>query len=197
MRFYAENVSVSEDGEHFQLCVEAASSLTDGIEKSPPDSPYLILQRGFEMPDRGLCYIETHDPDYCGHFRLRLNQFSPARDAGSPGTLVHYRTGQPARFWDGVGGKLFLTTQRLIFVTHRGQPWCYTLSLSLAEIANADTYQLFNSIPGGMRVTTSEGRKELFTFGAIRELEADRWAAAILLARYRAYPQWGTEERTE
>jgi hypothetical protein len=34
----------------------------------------------------------------------------------------------------------------------------------------------------------------LLTFGAVRELEADRWAAAILRARYRAYPEWGLEE---
>jgi hypothetical protein len=115
----------------------------------------------------------------------------------SPGTLVHCRTGRPARFWNAVGGKLFLTTHRLIFVTHRCQPWCYTLSLSLGKIAGADTCQLFETIRGGMRVTMTGGKKELFTFGAVRELEADRWAAAILLARYRGYPKWGTEEGAE
>ena len=79
MRFYAEKVSVSEDGEYFHLSLEATNSLKEGIENNPFDSPYLILQRSFEMPGRGLCYVETHDFDYCGHFRLRLNEFSPSR----------------------------------------------------------------------------------------------------------------------
>ena len=34
----------------------------------PPglDSPYLIIQRQFETPDGGRCYVETHDHVYVG-----------------------------------------------------------------------------------------------------------------------------------
>ncbi len=31
------------------------------------------------MPDRGWCYIETHDEDYIGHFPLRLTECSRTR----------------------------------------------------------------------------------------------------------------------
>ncbi len=41
----------------------------------------MIVQRQFEDPDDNLCYIETHDKNYIGHFRivsanLGRNQFS-------------------------------------------------------------------------------------------------------------------------
>jgi hypothetical protein len=79
MRFSAELVSVSENGDYFQLSLEAASSAKHNIDEDSLNSPYLIVQRSFEMPDNGLCYFETHDSDYCGHFRLRLNAFSSSR----------------------------------------------------------------------------------------------------------------------
>jgi hypothetical protein len=79
MRFSAERVSVSEDGDYFQLLLEAASSARESIDQDSPNSPYLIVQRSFEMPDTEVCYVETHDSDYCGHFRLRLNDFSSSR----------------------------------------------------------------------------------------------------------------------
>src|SRR5262249_6748387 len=43
--------------------------------------PYLIVQRDFEMPDDGRCYIETENENesYIGHFPLRLIELSPTR----------------------------------------------------------------------------------------------------------------------
>lgn len=43
------------------------------------DSRYLLIQRQFEDEDDGLCYIETHEEKYTGHFRLRRIDFSPSR----------------------------------------------------------------------------------------------------------------------
>ena len=37
---------------------------------------YLLIQRQFEDPDDHLCYIETHDKKYCGHFLLRRVDFT-------------------------------------------------------------------------------------------------------------------------
>jgi hypothetical protein len=79
MRFSADRVSVSQNGDYFQLSLEAASSEKQTIDEESLNGPYLIVQRSFEMPDNGLCYVETHDSDYCGHFRLRLNEFSSSR----------------------------------------------------------------------------------------------------------------------
>ena len=39
--------------------------------------PYLIVQRDFEMPDGGRCYIETENESYIGHFPLRLIELGP------------------------------------------------------------------------------------------------------------------------
>ncbi len=36
-----------------------------------PDSPYLLIHRQFEDLDDHLCYVETHDEKYVGHFLLR------------------------------------------------------------------------------------------------------------------------------
>ena len=33
--------------------------------------PYLLIQRQFETPDGGRCYIETENCDLAGHFRIR------------------------------------------------------------------------------------------------------------------------------
>jgi hypothetical protein len=79
MRFSADRISVSQDGDYFQLSLEAASSEKQNVDDDSLNGPYLIVQRSFEMPDIRLCYLETHDSDYRGHFRLRLNEFSSSR----------------------------------------------------------------------------------------------------------------------
>jgi hypothetical protein len=109
----------------------------------------------------------------------------------TPGTIVHYKRGQPSKAWRTVGGKLFLTTQRLVFLAHRGQPWHYQMSFPLEEIATVEPCLILGTFTGGLKLVTIAGSKELFTFGAIRDLESDRWAAAILRARYHAKPEWG------
>jgi hypothetical protein len=40
---------------------------------------------------------------------------------------------------------------------------------------------------------TGAEKQELFTFGAVRDLNAEELTRAVLLARYRAYPDWGHE----
>jgi hypothetical protein len=59
-KFYAKHVSASESGgEYFQVLFE---------EKEDSDKAYLLIQRQFEMPGRGYCYIENHVLSPCGHF---------------------------------------------------------------------------------------------------------------------------------
>ena len=114
----------------------------------------------------------------------------------TPHCIVHYRTGRPLRFWDAVGGKLVMTSHRLVFIAHHGQPWCYRIVLPLEEIARAEGTDEMRGFPGMLRVITVAGKRELFAFGAIRELDANRWAAAILHARYRLNPEWGASDET-
>ena len=71
MRFHANHVSTSVSGDYYQVMFEEREDSTE------PDSPYLLIQRQFEMPDGGECYVETHDEEYIGHFRLRRIHFTP------------------------------------------------------------------------------------------------------------------------
>lgn len=73
MRFHANHVSTSVSGDYYQVMFRVVE---DSIE---PDSSYLIIQRQFEMPDDGECYVETHNEEYIGHFRLRRIEFAPTR----------------------------------------------------------------------------------------------------------------------
>src|SRR6516162_2768432 len=73
MHFHANYVSTSVfgDGDYYQATFEAEQDTDD------PDSPYLLIQRQFEDPDDDLCYVETHDEKYRGHFLLRRVDFTP------------------------------------------------------------------------------------------------------------------------
>lgn len=71
MRFHANHISTSVAGDYCQAMFEASEDATE------PDSPYLIIQRQFEMPDGGRCYIESHNEEYIGHFRVRRIDFRP------------------------------------------------------------------------------------------------------------------------
>ena len=79
MRFRAKHVSASENGDYYQVAFENTDPAGDVADVNGPDSPYLLIQRQFEDPDGGRCYVETHDEEYIGHFRLRSIEFSPSR----------------------------------------------------------------------------------------------------------------------
>jgi hypothetical protein len=77
MRFHAKYVFAAESGDYYQVSFETEDPGDDATDPPGPDSPYLIIQRQFEMPDGGRCYVERHDHGYVGHYRLKLIAFSP------------------------------------------------------------------------------------------------------------------------
>jgi hypothetical protein len=79
MRFHAPSVSASAAGDYYQLWLGPAES--DGAKDDPYEvrGPYLIVQRDFEIPDHGRCYVETGNEGYVGHFRLRLTELNRTR----------------------------------------------------------------------------------------------------------------------
>ena len=79
MRFHAPSVSASANGDYYQLWLGPDESEEEEADPYEVKGPYLIVQRQFEMPDGGRCYIETHDESYIGHFPLRLTEFSRTR----------------------------------------------------------------------------------------------------------------------
>jgi len=68
--WHCEYVSVSDTADGFEVLFENSP---DG------DREYLLIQRHFEPPDNGECYIETAEPAFCGHYRLRNAQLSRNR----------------------------------------------------------------------------------------------------------------------
>jgi hypothetical protein len=76
MRFQAQSVSASADGDYYQLWFGPEESEEEEADPYEVKGPYLIVQQQFEMANRGRCYVETHDEGYIGHFPLRLAKFS-------------------------------------------------------------------------------------------------------------------------
>jgi hypothetical protein len=70
LKITVDRVTVSEAGDYLQV------SFTT---EHDADGPYMILQRQFEDPDDDLCYIETHDNAYTGHFRILFAQLQRRR----------------------------------------------------------------------------------------------------------------------
>jgi hypothetical protein len=69
-QFQCEHVSATKAGEGFQVL----------FEKEPEsDEGYVLVQRHFEFPDGGECYVETEDREFCGHFRIRRARLSRNR----------------------------------------------------------------------------------------------------------------------
>jgi len=68
--FRCEHMSVSEVGDGSQVLFEKIPDSEGG---------YVLVQRHFEYPDSGKCYIETDDQEFCGHFRFRRARLSRKR----------------------------------------------------------------------------------------------------------------------
>ncbi len=67
MKITLNYVDVSIEGDYYQVHFDAKED--DGSGEIT-DDPYFLLQRQFEMPDRGDVYIESHDDNYIGHYRV-------------------------------------------------------------------------------------------------------------------------------
>jgi hypothetical protein len=68
--FRCDHVSASEAGDGVQVL----------FAKAPDsDEAYVLVQRHFEFPDRGECYLETEDREFCGHFPIRSAHLSRNR----------------------------------------------------------------------------------------------------------------------
>ena len=79
MRCHANFVSASEESDYYLIWLDTEDSAKQDSDPHEADGPYVIVQRDFEMPEDGRCYVETHDSSYIDHFRLRLIEFSRTR----------------------------------------------------------------------------------------------------------------------
>jgi hypothetical protein len=69
-QFRCERVSVSEAGDGFQVLFERAPD---------SDAGYVLVQRHFEFPDQGECYVESDDREFSRHFRIQRAYLSRDR----------------------------------------------------------------------------------------------------------------------
>ena len=64
MNLHASYVSVADfDDLVFQVSFDTEDPDAD-FDLQAPEGPYLLIQREFEDEDGGVCYIETHEPDF-------------------------------------------------------------------------------------------------------------------------------------
>ena len=98
----------------------------------------------------------------------------------TPFGFVHHRTGRPWRFWDAVGGKMYLTSSRLLFRAHAGQFWRYELVIPLSEVAEVQPCRVMHA-PRGLTVVRTDGTRELFACGLLEDL--DEWVSALQVVR--------------
>lgn len=98
--------------------------------------------------------------------------------AKSTGSVVHFRSGKPWKFWETVGGRLFLTNEVLEFRANPLEVRPYRILIALREVRWAKPVALFGIVKGALRIERMDGTHELFTFGAAFDVSRE-WASAI------------------
>ena len=81
MQLAAKTVSAVVSGDYYQAVFDSTDQDDKQVDPFDQPEPYVLVQRQFEFFDGGKCYIESHDEEYIGHFKLKLLEFSPTRFA--------------------------------------------------------------------------------------------------------------------
>jgi hypothetical protein len=79
MQLAAKRVSVVVSGDYYQALFDSADRDGEQVDPFEEAEPYMLVQRQFEFFDGGKCYIESHNEEYIGHFKLKLLEFSTTR----------------------------------------------------------------------------------------------------------------------
>ncbi|MDN3655424.1 GRAM domain-containing protein [Ferruginibacter paludis] len=70
---------------------------------------------------------------------------------------------------EGVGGKLYLTNQRLVFKSHKFNIQNHERSINLSDIGQVERYKIWGLINKGLLVTTLHNKTEKFVVQQIDE----------------------------
>jgi hypothetical protein len=79
MQLHAKRVSAIVSGDYYQAIFDSEDRDDEQVDPFDQPAPYVLVQREFEDFNGGKCYIESHDEEYIGHFKLKLLEFSPRR----------------------------------------------------------------------------------------------------------------------
>ena len=66
-------------GDYYQAHFDSDDRDGGQVDPYEEPEPYVLIQRQFESFDGGKCYIESHNEEYIGHFKLKLLEFSTTR----------------------------------------------------------------------------------------------------------------------
>ncbi len=84
--------------------------------------------------------------------------------------IIHQTNANHCTKWEGVGGRLYLTRQRVIFKSNKFNIRVRQFSISLAEIKNVSQYRTLGIINNGLMLeTTSDGTEKFIV------ADADQW----------------------
>ncbi|MGZ5662843.1 MAG: hypothetical protein ACXWG6_15860 [Usitatibacter sp.] len=116
---------------------------------------------------------------------LKVSMASPrlALDAVAAGfsadeTVVHHGPANHFKGIEAVGGKLFLTNQRLVFRSHRFNVQAHEESYPLDEIVSTEPARTLGIVPNGLLLQMRDGRRERFVVGGRSE-----WVSLLRRAR--------------
>ena len=73
MKIHFGYVSASVAGDYYQVVFEES----EDSDQNNLDGKYFLIQRQFEMPDGGRIYVESHDQDVIGHFKVVKAKLNP------------------------------------------------------------------------------------------------------------------------
>ena len=85
-------------------------------------------------------------------------------------TLLFQTSANHFEGMEGVGGKLYLTSNRLVFQSHKLKIQNHQLSINLTEIYKVDRYKTLGVVNKGIIITTKQNMTEKFVVD-----QADEW----------------------
>jgi hypothetical protein len=74
MKMHVGYVSASEAGDYYQVLFEERDP---DSEQDSLGGKYLLIQRQFELPNGSRIYVESHDQDFIGHFKVVKARLNP------------------------------------------------------------------------------------------------------------------------
>ena len=74
MKMHVGYVSASEAGDYYQVLFEERDS---DSEQDSLGGEYLLIQRQFELPNGSRIYVESHEEDFIGHFKVVKARLNP------------------------------------------------------------------------------------------------------------------------
>src|SRR5262245_367608 len=112
--------------------------------------------------------LYVYDVLYLGFPADQLRESERVLLASSGIVAHHIRTWLRSR--ESTSGRLFLTDQRIVFVTFRFQLWRDGVSVELGDVSAAEAGT--GLLTGFLRLMASQG-PQVFSFGILRHLEAE------------------------